>query len=94
MILYIIGAAVLTIEVDLSDKIENVKTNIQDETGIPVQKQILLFNDRILENDRSLQDYNVQIGSTLTLRLVPSPVPRPFVKSIRCVPGCAQSARR
>ena len=40
---------------------------IQEKTEIPTGRLKLVFADQLLENGRTLSDYNIQDGSTLTL---------------------------
>ena len=59
----------ITLDVNPQDTIAAVKIKIQNVEGLPPNRQRINFGGRYLDDERTLQDYNIRKESMLSLNL-------------------------
>ena len=66
------GSEYITLEVEETDRIEDVKDKIFEKTGTPIALQVLTYAGKTLEEGNTLQDYSIQNDSTIHLSVMAS----------------------
>lgn len=57
----------VTLDVESSFSVEQVKVDLEGRIGLPATAQVLRFAGRVIEDGRTLADYNIQKESTVQL---------------------------
>ena len=59
----------ITIIVEPTDTIKNVKVKVKDKDGVPTNEQRLIYAGHELKDNQTLEDYSIQSEATLHLVL-------------------------
>jgi large subunit ribosomal protein L40e len=59
---------IITLEVEQNDSIENIQSKIKDLEENSYKLYIFLFEDKILESNKTLKDYNIQNENTIYIK--------------------------
>ena len=61
----------ISLEVEASDTMKNLKAKIQDKEDIPIDEQMLYYDGKLLSDMHSFSDYSIPKESCLGLMLKP-----------------------
>lgn len=62
-----LSGKVLTLEHEADDTIMDIKENVRDMEGTPIEQQRLIYNGKQLSNERTLEDYDIEDDCTINL---------------------------
>ena len=57
----------ITVEAELADTVAALKVKIQEKTGILPERQTLMWGGKTLEEEKTLEEYNIRTGATVHL---------------------------
>ena len=55
----------VTLEVEPTDKVEDLKAKYQEKEGVPPDQQRFVFRGKQIEDGKTLQDYSIEEGSSI-----------------------------
>ena len=64
-----LGGKTVTVDVEEGDTVADVKARIEDKSGIPAKEQRLIFGGKQLQDQKTIQEYDIQAESTINLVL-------------------------
>jgi hypothetical protein len=70
-----LGSRIVTLDVDSSDSIENVKQKNQDKLGYLPPDQFLFYASTLLPDGRTLADYGIGSESAVNMAVIDSDLP-------------------
>jgi hypothetical protein len=79
---------IIVIEIELIDTISIVKAKIQDKENIPIDQQILFFDKKQLEDNKTLADYSIHQESILCLIIKSNIFMKLFTDIVTVVSTC------
>jgi ubiquitin len=59
----------ITVDVEHTDKIKDIKLAIQEKEGIPYEQQRIIYAGRSLADDKNIEEYKIQAGNVLHMVL-------------------------
>jgi len=72
----------MTMDVEISETVENIKSRFSEQEGIPIQDLRLFFDGKQLRNNETLSEKNIMNESTLSLIIVLRGGMQIYVKTI------------
>jgi ubiquitin C len=78
----VLNGVTITIEVELHETVDDLKSKIRDKEGIPRERQHLYFREKQLEGGQKLQYYKLKKGSNIMLLLSFGDLFQVFVKTL------------
>lgn len=70
------------IKVHSNYTISEVKKEILDQTKIEIDQQKLIYAGKVLEDDKTVSDYNIEVNDTVHLIIVPFTIANVFAKNL------------
>lgn len=67
-----VTGTIFSLGVETSDTIGEVKKKIYDEENIPTTQQILIFHGKVLDNEKTVADYNIQENNKVHMAMASS----------------------
>ena len=68
----LVDGKTITLDVEATELIHSVKSQIQGKAGFPRKEQRLVFAGNQLEDDKTLAHYNIQKENTIDLVQLPN----------------------